>query len=242
MPIRCALVLGLAFAFFGGPASAAEAVTKGLVSYWSFDEGKGTMAQSAVGGKPARLHGPQWVEGVKGTALEFDGQDDYARTELNPALLLGKGDFTIEVWVMTVSLNSLRVVGNQRGGASPGYSVSLCEGKPTGMAMEGARKVQYVEGPTYLADEDWHQIVLVREGDKISLYVDGELDKTTTRKDGPCDISPKDAANEPTWFGMARVRPKPMNAFEGAIDEVRFYNRALTPEEVEQNYDAVLGE
>ena len=40
---------------------------------------------------------------------------------------------------------------------------------------------------------------------------------------------------------MARVHPQPMNAFEGSIDEVRFYNLALSAEEIKQNYDATSG-
>ena len=218
---------------------AAGIVREGLLSYWSFDEGKGDTAGCSAGGKAARLHGASWAEGIRGKALSFDGKDDYARTDLNEKLLLGKSDFTLEAWVSTGSLAGMRIVGNQMYGGSPGYSLSISEGKPAAMAMERSGTHQYVQGETYVADTDWHQIVAVRKGGLISLYVDGVLDKRVERP--VCDISPPDRSPEATWFGMARFEPEPMNPFQGAIDEVRFYGRALRPEEVKRNYQAAAG-
>jgi len=218
------------------PAGAVDVVREGLLSYWPFEEGQGEVAACAAGGKAAKLHGPAWTDGVKGGALAFDGKDDYARTEFNEKLLLGRGDFTLEAWVSTGGLNSMRLVGNRMYGSSNGYDLSISEGKPTAMAMERGRAHQYVQARTYVADTDWHQIVGVRKGDSISIYVDGALDRSVARP--ACDISPPDRSPEPTWFGMARMDPEPMNAFQGAIDEVRFYDRALSADQVNQNYQA----
>ena len=73
----CIMVLGTA-----GSASA------DLIGYWKLDEGSGSIAyDSGIAANDGTLHGgPQWVSGMIGGALEFDGSDDYIDCGNDPSL------------------------------------------------------------------------------------------------------------------------------------------------------------
>lgn len=71
---------------------------RGLVGYWSFDEGQGTTAYDASGfGNNGTLtNGPTWVDGKVGKALSFDGVDDYVSISISSVLNVQK--LTVLVW------------------------------------------------------------------------------------------------------------------------------------------------
>src|SRR5207237_3651792 len=85
--------------------SGADVPTKlgGLIAYWQLDEGKGTTAQDASSSKmTATLHGGQWVDGVKGTALQFAKDGDYLVYGDSEKLNFKAGaPFTFAGWVKT---------------------------------------------------------------------------------------------------------------------------------------------
>ena len=70
-----------------------------LVAHWRFDEGSGDVAYDTSGnGHDGTINGaPNWVPGVGGSALEFDGTDDYVGT--GESLLDNMSEFTLAFWV-----------------------------------------------------------------------------------------------------------------------------------------------
>jgi len=68
--------------------------TEGLVSYWSFDEGAGTIAHDPAGDRWANIYGAQWTTGQVRGALSFDGWPDYVGVEHDPEQNI-TGDITI---------------------------------------------------------------------------------------------------------------------------------------------------
>jgi len=77
----------------------------GLRAHWSFDEGRGDKAvDSGPHRLEARLRGCQWVPGVRGTALQFNGTSD--QVDLSDSNVLSFSEnapFTIAAWVKTAS-------------------------------------------------------------------------------------------------------------------------------------------
>ena len=59
------------------------------VAHWRFDEGAGSVAADDGGPHYAKLAGPAWVPGKRGTALRFDGRDDYGYVLECPELRVG---------------------------------------------------------------------------------------------------------------------------------------------------------
>lgn len=71
-----------------------------IVGMWHFDTGSGTDAIDSSGrDNHGKLYnGPQWATGVNGTALSYDGIDDYVRVSDNPSLDI-TDKLTIEAWM-----------------------------------------------------------------------------------------------------------------------------------------------
>ena len=79
--------------------AAADFNTDSLVAEWLFDEGSGSAAYDTSGnGHHGTINGAQWVPGVSGTGLQFDGSNDsvYVGTSLlgGPAFT----DITVDAW------------------------------------------------------------------------------------------------------------------------------------------------
>src|SRR5262249_44822940 len=80
-----------------------EVNPRGLLAYWSFDEGQGNVAADGSGnGHLATLHAAGWTEGKRGKALEFDGTSAYCDLGNAPGLSFKQGeDVTVALWVKT---------------------------------------------------------------------------------------------------------------------------------------------
>ena len=84
-----------------------------------------------------------------------------------------------------------------------------------------------VFGPTAETDR-WHHLVGVGDSDSARLYIDGSLVATSTG--GVSNINVPGANFR---IGYENTRP---SYFNGTIDEVRIYNRALTADEIREHY------
>jgi len=85
--------------------------------------------------------------------------------------------------------------------------------------------------PELVRDGSWHHLVGVNDGTDLLLYVDGELDNTNPGAGG------KIKGDEGATLNIGRrVEEAGDYLFNGCIDEVAIYSRALTPEEIKQHY------
>lgn len=76
----------------------------------------------------------------------------------------------------------------------------------------------------------WYHLVGVRSGDEIKLYVDGAL--AATEAAGPADVSTGALA-----VGRAKWSGGNTDFWNGAVDQVRVYDKALTGKEVTALYN-----
>ena len=209
-----------------------EITNPNLVGFWTLDEGQGMTAVDWSGhGNHGTLEGDaQWVDGYELGALEFDGVDDVIEVPLQPSITFEQGDsFSVLVWINTAVTPNPNdgIVGNYRTSTDP-YWLLIANGD--GTANFNARDVGRTHS-TYLAsldtinDGNWHHLAGIRDqqAKKLRLYIDGdlvdELDDTTE------DIN----SGQSIWIGDHLNR-----YYEGLIDEVRIYNKALTVEEIAQ--------
>jgi hypothetical protein len=212
-----------------------------LISHWEFDEGAGTTAYDSVGGNHGTLiNGPLWTSGQIGGALSFDGVNDYVDVGDRPSLDFGAGDsFSIAAWVKTGADG--RVVDKRRCGGPggvyyEGYGIRVLRGKLFFGVEDIGGNGSYLSGDTMVTDDEWHHVAAVRDvtTDRLYLYLDGSSDATpvvdttisTLATDKGFDIG--HAINTTTGHGY----------FNGKIDDVRIYDRALSAEEVWQLYQA----
>jgi glucose/arabinose dehydrogenase len=211
----------------------AQVPSAGLVGHWSFDEGAGSTAADGSGnGRSATLtYGPTWAPPSQcrvGGCLSFDGADDYAKVADAAALRL-TGDLTISAWIKPTGLGTKQAVVSKRYefelgpiAASSPFAMSWTHKEPSGTAVSGPLSTSTASG-------SWQHVALVRNGAtrKISGYADGAVATTSTYATAPGTSSYNVAIGRHASGGQH---------FKGLIDEVRIYDRALTPDEVRALY------
>jgi hypothetical protein len=199
-----------------------------LVGWWTFDEGAGSTALDWSGhGNHGTIHGdPDWIVGYenKGNALSFDGLGDYVDCG-NAEILDFNDQITVAAWIrvnvfeqtdqaiVSKGENAWKLV---RNGLTANELRFDC-----GNAGEAI-------GATNVNDGQWHHALGMYNGSRISLYVDGV-------EDGYVDTI-NALTNDPnlTVFIGDNNRPGAgPQAWNGLIDDVRIYNKALNEEEIE---------
>jgi hypothetical protein len=161
----------------------------GMVARWEFDEGEGdfTADSTNYAGK-ANINSLSWVDGVKGKALKFDGEEGhYIDLGLGDLNLFGDRDFTVSFWVKPEQVNRTGVVlwyGQPSGLDSLLWRISIMPGGAvyfhiqSKIDIEECKGSQFVTTDTGLVSSDeWSHVVCVRKGDVLQIYVNGNLEK-----------------------------------------------------------------
>ncbi len=210
----------------------------GLVAQWDFDEGSGSTARDTSGNvNHGDINGAEWVDGRVGKALEFDGVD-YVEVPDSPELRLGTKQ-TVEAWVNVNAYPSswARFVGKGDAGSSRNYGLWIQNDGDILYQFQDSvagiiRNIWNNAGPGDPANiplgSGWHQVVGTFDGTIARLYIDGN-EVNATDYSGSIPVT-----NAESLMIGARQSG---NYFNGTIDQVRIYNRALSPEEVESLYD-----
>lgn len=210
----------------------------GIVSYWKFDDNSGKIAVDSVGTNHGIIYGATWAEGQVGSAINFDGVNDYIEVIHQDNLNAGTGDITVEVWVKPENLNVLKRIVTKFQHGSSGYDIGyhLSAGPGAAFIFEVKDGVRHV-GPssTLTAVEaigKWYHVVGVRDTatKTINLYVNGLLEGSVV-----------DTTFDTTNKANLRIGSHPAchatEYFDGTIDEVAIYKRALSAEEIQQHYE-----
>ncbi|MDP3014810.1 MAG: LamG domain-containing protein [bacterium] len=203
-----------------------------LVGYWKFNETSGTNAYDASGrGNNGTLtNGPTWTTGRAGNALNFDGVDDFVNAGNAASLQVGGSgkSFTLEGWTKRAS--------------SGVYHNIIWQGTATknnGLHFEYRNTNVFtldfygngLNTPIAYTDvNEWHHWVGTYDGSTNArkLYRDGILVAN--------DTATEDYLGSGTLFIGQRVGGA--YYFNGSIDEVRIYNRALSAAEISAIYNA----
>ena len=226
----------------------------GLVGLWHFDEGGGTSATDSSGnGNTGTLKngtitcangdcptwqstdGGQWdnrddVKFSTGSALRFDGVNDYVDCGNDPSLNI-TDEITIEAWVDT-SLSYQYIVGKYEEAAFLqywGYGLFV-DGGHAEFRIGTTHLYYNVKSTKLINDSNWHHIVGVYDKMNLIIYVDGQQ---TAGGHYSGDISP---ASSSFKIGKCQMGFSE-RFFNGVIDEVRVYNRALSQEEIKAHYE-----
>jgi len=178
-----------------------------------------------------------WVKGEYGAALSFDGSNDYVDvSSFNPHTY---NDFTIMAWYKS---STSSVVDDQ-------YIFLHSDGVdwvifgPTDdiagdklrfeMRVGGSENHYY--GTSDIVDQTWKHLVAVRNSTHINLYVNGVLENSNADL-GPGTPCPVDGIGP--YIG--KNPGSASDQVNGIVDEVRTFNRALSPEEIKASYNSGL--
>jgi len=232
---------------------------EGLISWWKFDEGTGTTPLDTMARLPLTAvnvdSGDDWATGVIGSAFSPDGvsgsNDEYYEcvdATCGSAIGLdyhGSG-WTASAWVKFANVNTIQcafsksfyVLSNDNGG----YNMCVSNYSATGRAVFGASNDNNVAaiGNTVLSNNTWYLLTGVydpnaQNGNEVKLYINGNLDAEADS--GGAGIQD---TTEPFRIGMNGTTgtDRPLN---GAVDEVKIYNRPLSRSEILAQYNSQHG-
>ena len=208
-------------------------VSTEVLGYWKFDEGQGgTAVDSSFYDHHGTIFGAAWAQGYIGQALDFDGTDDYV--QLQPAMVLDNMEaLTITAWIYPRVDAHWHVLDKGDGDKrlySEGNNRSL-DGR---IRYEGAHAYSKSLDNTVRLNE-WQHVALVwsRATNTTRLYHNGVEVRYATQDIGTG--SPLDDTTHP-WTIGARGNLGSVTFFNGLIDEVRLYRRALAASEIGSLY------
>ncbi|MFI7502821.1 LamG-like jellyroll fold domain-containing protein [Streptomyces sp. NPDC049687] len=207
---------------------------------WQLDEPAGAgAAKGEAPERSAELRGgaTPHVEGAKGTAVSFDGVDDYAATDI--PTVDTSASFSVSAWAKLSSLpDHAAVIAAQPGNHAPGFELYYSSGydrwvfnqyksDTTGSGI--VRAMQSAAGGAKAGE--WTHLVgtLSTGSDQLSLYVNGTL-AGTTAYDAPWD------ARRGLQIGAGSLNGQPVSFFPGAIDDVQIFDKPLSAAEVTRLY------
>jgi hypothetical protein len=218
-----------------------QPVTSGLVLYYDPSNlasypGSGTTINSLASPNLAgTMSNITWTDPY----FTYNGTSSQVSIADNALLEPGTGDFTIESWVNATALAGFsRVILGKfaNGGASQHVSYAL-RSLATGVTrLEVGNGTSTVNSPTFtLSTGTWYQIVGVWTNvasNSIELYVNGVSQGSNSHAfagvlnhGNPLYLGSYNGGEFPQWW-------------DGNIGIVRYYNKALSGAEVQQNFDA----
>ena len=211
----------------------------------SFDEPGGSVASNRAGVLGGVLYnGPaRHSDGYGLGSLCFDGVDDYVQVTPYPAMQFGTNDFSVATWIKPANDDStIRAIVDHReekdGPVVRGYSLALWHTNRLNLQLADGSFSQYLSTFAVPADGQWHHVAVTvkrRDPQGVRFYLDGVqeahgLDPT----DRPGSIT----AGPGYSFRIGSRSSAVNNLFQGCIDEVEVFSRALTPAEIIAIYEA----
>ena len=190
----------------------------GLVGYWPMNEGRGTKAGDSSGqGNTGTITGATWINGKRGGALSFNGSSNWVN--ISNSTTLNQANFTAFAWFKTTSSSDQKIISN-----NISYHQLQTLNGHLRICVNGC-----TEGSTIVNDNKWHLAVVVGDATSIRAYLDGN---------STAEITQSVSSNDMTGtFSIGKVGNGDSSyPFNGLIDDVRIYNRALTAAEIQNLY------
>ncbi|MFA7171214.1 MAG: DUF2341 domain-containing protein [Candidatus Paceibacterota bacterium] len=201
----------------------------GLVGQWKFSEGTGTTAYDTSGeGNDGTISGADYTadkEGNANAALSFDGVDDYVDCGNDESLNI-TDEITISTWVKTSQSKNYQRISDKLD-VWQFYTYTTTGNLGSALYTSSGNYGDKDSGK-FIADGIWHNVILVYNGSYIRFYVDGIKTPNEFSQTGTLNINTNDV-----YIGNRGTLDR---GFQGSIDDVRIYNRALSEDEIEQLY------
>ena len=194
------------------------------VGSWSLDEGSGAVAHDSAGNQDATLaNSPAWVNGVAGTALQFDGSTQYAQT--SGPVVDTVGNFSVAAWVRLDSTGHFATAVSQDGATTSGFFLQYSAADQR-LAFSTGEGRALADTPPVVGQ--WYHLVGVHDANAgtYTLYVDGKAQASVNRQ------AQGDAAAGPLAIGRAFAGGRQADFWPGAVDAVHVWNRALSASDV----------
>jgi flagellin-like protein len=219
------------YMYYGNPSATSDgAQLKGI---WHFDEGSETTTydNSGNGNNGTLVNGPTWTSGKIESAVNFDGTDDYVSVPDADSL-----DFTtamtVMAWVKLDDITADHWVASKSGyvdGEFATWRIGYISW--SGFVFLFREWDGVVSSTTFPTTGTWYHIAATYDGSHTKIYVNGVLEGTLAYS------TPIEVTDYPLYIGSGSWAETPELFFDGTIDEVRVYDRALSAVEISDIYN-----
>ena len=208
----------------------------GLVGYWPFNGNANDVSRNGNNGtvNGAMLTSDRF--GNSNGAYSFDGINSYIIANNTPNILTS--NYSVSIWFnSTISLCSNNVMlrsGNASNCGWQGFSVGPAGPNNFGLIDVGNNNYAFVSNYNCnnVSSNEWHNLVYTRQNMYSKQYIDGIL--VSSNSSSHYDV----ASNCPIFFGSNHLdqNGNSWNVFNGKLDDIAIYNRALSSSEIQQLY------
>jgi hypothetical protein len=220
-------------------------ISNGLVAYWTFANTAYDLSGNGHNGTLSTITNTSDRLGHTSGAYSFNGTSSYISVPDNAALRLSDTSFTLNAWVKIAAYNSSYgsvILSKRITGANNGWNMSvtgaLSSPNPTGVLSYGpGGGSTNAFGTTVIGLNTWHMVTSTYsygDSQKLRIYIDGVLSGTTS------GISEANASiTALLYIGADNPSIGSSYFFNGSLNDIRIYSRAVTPTEINQLYNAL---
>jgi len=211
--------------------SVQAALDDSVVLYLPFDEGSGNaVADSSSYGNDAVVNGGEWVSGKYGGGMEF-GAEKFLEIADNDSLDLTT-TLSISMWVKIAAGGEATQSGLEKQPAWQAGEYNLAAVYGGGVLLQAADLpadcADTAVTPEGIEDDNWHHIAGTWDGTIIKVYIDG-AEKASEDCVGEIKVGDGNV-----YVGSRGGTGRWVN---GALDEIKVFNRALSADEVKADME-----
>ena len=216
-------------------------LSAGLIAYWSCDNTAYDLSGHGHNGALTNITVTTDRFGYPRGAYYFNGSSSYITVPDAAELRLGNTDFTLNAWVRLDAYNpsfGSSILVKRFSGFNNGWvwTITGNSSTPAGVLSYGPGGGNAnAFGSTVINTGTWAMVTSIYNlaSQSLSIYVNGVLDHTVT------GILPANASVTAALY-IGRDDPSTGTSyfFQGALDEIRMYNRAINSTELQQLYTA----
>ncbi len=223
------LFLIVAFVCFHAQAQVPSYVpTNGLVGYWPFSGNANDLSGNNNNGTVNGATLTTDRNGNANSAYSFDGINDFISLA-SYNFFLGNTSRSIAFWIQTNQTQNGIPVSIGTASYNNCFNVRYGAGAPGVVGVMGFTTDYYPTTGTSIINNAWHHVVVTHNGTTLKIYIDGILDNSSNKSYNTTGtnnfIGKSNQSGGESWVS-------------GKIDNVGFWNRALTPQEITSLYNS----
>jgi uncharacterized protein YjdB len=198
----------------------------GLIAWYPFS---GNTIDSSGNGNLGTNHGASLTNdrfGNSNKAFSFNGSSNYIST--SSSLIPITGDYSISIWLNSPYSSGTYTEAITQGDA---YVNSTYLGYDASGHIRIGGSSSWEWNSILYPFGSWHMFAIIKKSPYSYFYIDGNLTDSSSGYTNPINSGS-------TWIGRQQNYLNPNEWWNGKIDDIAIYNRALTPFEISQLYNA----
>lgn len=200
-------------------------VTTGLLAYYTFENQNANDWTGNFNGIAYNIEYSTSTLNGSNFAANFNGSNSYI--SILHAFYSGNMDFTFSIWIKSATSNFIFF--SEFGGVYTSNYVGIDNNNKVKYAMNHLSPYVFTNPTSSLLDNSWHHFVYRRQGNTLVYFIDNVL-MDSRNETGSMHENIKTNIGNSGYFNN--------DYFQGMFDNVRFFNRALTNQEIQTIYNA----